>query len=310
MNNNSILIPQKYDYLLTGFSGFLGGIIYSKLTAAGFSVITLGRSAVNDISIDLAQQIPFFDKSFNTVIHASGKAHVIPRSKVEADDFYNVNLSGTINLVRGLMKSGIIPQCLIFISSVAVYGRDEGEQIDESYPLLGSSPYAKSKIQAEEFLINWSKQNNVLLTIMRVPLLVGKNPPGNLGAMIRMMKKGFYIGIGSGNVRKSMVLAEDVAEFIPIIKNTGGIYNLTDGVHPTMLELEHAIANQIRVKRVIRFSDAIVKFLALIGNTLGKRSPFNLAVYKKLTTSLTYSDVRARQVGWTPRQVLRNLPEL
>lgn len=50
-----------------------------------------------------------------------------------------------------------VPKALIFISTVAVYGCEFGEQITEEHTLNGTTPYAKSKIMAEEYLTNWCK---------------------------------------------------------------------------------------------------------------------------------------------------------
>ena len=46
------------------------------------------------------------------------------------------------------------PKALVFISTVAVYGCESGELITEEHPLEGETPYAKSKILAEEYLTN------------------------------------------------------------------------------------------------------------------------------------------------------------
>lgn len=46
------------------------------------------------------------------------------------------------------------------------------------------------------------KQHNVVCTILRLPLLVGTNPPGNLGAMIKGIARGYYFNIGGGKSKK------------------------------------------------------------------------------------------------------------
>lgn len=295
------------DYLLTGASGFVGGVICAMLSSA-YSVVTLGRSTDNIYRVDLAQDIPVLNRGFTTVIHVSGKAHSIPSTPSEAEEFLAVNYRGTVHLTKGLEASGKLPLHFVFISTVAVYGKESGELIDEEHPLLGSTPYAKSKIEAEKFLILWCAKNNVLLTILRLPLVVASNPPGNLGDMISIMKKGLYVGIGSGKASKSMVLAEDVAQFIPIVQSVGGIYNLTDGHHPTMTQLEHALAKLLKKRQPIRLPDRIVKFMARAGDLIGKKSPLNSLKYTKLISPLTFSDAKARAIGWNPRQVISNLP--
>jgi len=79
-----------------------------------------------------------------------------------------------------LEKVGV-PESFIFVSTVAVYGCETGEDIDENHPLKGNTPYALSKIQAEKFLTEWCHTNNVKLGIIRPSLIAGPNPPGNLG---------------------------------------------------------------------------------------------------------------------------------
>ena len=42
------------------------------------------------------------EKKINIAIHVAGKAHVIPKNKNEKQEFYNVNVQGTKNLLKSL----------------------------------------------------------------------------------------------------------------------------------------------------------------------------------------------------------------
>lgn len=295
------------DYLLTGASGYFGKIIFEMLSSS-YSVLGLSRASRGTYPVDLAHEVPRFRETFQAVIHSAGKAHVIPQTEKEAAEFFRVNHTGTYNLITGLENLAALPKYFVFISTVAVYGKDSGELINETMPLLGSTPYAKSKIMAEEFLTDWCAKHNVILTILRLPLIVGNNPPGNLGTMVRMMKRGLYFAIGSGAARKSMVLAEDVARFIPVVQSIGGVYNLTDGYHPSMFELENALAKKLRKKRPVRLPDGVLHVIAKAGDLLGEKAPLTSLKFSKLTSSLTFSDSKAREIGWNPHPVITNLP--
>ena len=146
--------------------------------------------------------------------------------------FFDVNYQGTVNLCLALEKAGV-PKTLIFISTVAVYGCEYGDMITEEHPLEGNSPYAESKIMAEEYLTEWCTKNGVILGILRPSLLAGKNAPGNLGAMVNGIKKGFYMNIAGGRVVKSILMAEDIARLIPLLEEKGGIYTLKQTMVPT-----------------------------------------------------------------------------
>jgi nucleoside-diphosphate-sugar epimerase len=289
------------DILLTGSTGFLGNIILNKLNS--YNVKTLSRS--NSVyNIDLSKNIPEFFQKFDLVIHAAGKAHIIPISDIQHNDFFDINVVGTINLLKGLEKNSL-PRQFVFISSVSVYGLVEGRNISEDSPLLARDPYGESKIKAEQVVKKWCDEKNVQCTILRLPLVISIDAPGNLGAMIRGIKKGYYFNIGGGTAQKSMVLASDIAKFIFNAAEIGGIYNLSDGMHPTFNELSKCISINFNKSIVLNMPIFIAKFFAKIGDKLGDTFPINSNKLSKITSTLTFDDSKARMAfGWNPTYVL------
>lgn len=286
--------------LLTGANGFLGGIIAAELEKK-HEIISLGRGKSNQISCDLAKEIPQVPE-VDMIVHAAGKAHVIPKTEAEKAEFYEVNLGGTANLLKGISHP---PKSFVFISTVAVYGVEDGTDISESSPLLGNSPYAQSKIEAEKLVTSWGEENQVNVLILRLPLIVGANPPGNLGAIIRAIKRGFYRRIGDGSAKKSMVLAADIACALPDWLDKSGIYNLTDGAQPSMMELDGYLASRFG-KSVKTIPLWPLQMLAKLGD-LVPGFPLNTYRLSKLSHSLTFSDLKAKtELGWTPRPVIGN----
>ena len=200
--------------LFTGASGFLGRNIYQLLEKT-YVIKTVGLTSKDDYKIDIARNIPVFSEVFDVVLHAAGKAHSIPKTGEEKLLFFDVYLQGTKNLCTALENSGI-PKAFIFISTVAVYGCDSGENITEEHPLNGTTPYALSKIKAEKYLQGWCAMHNVKLSILRPSLIAGPNPPGNLGAMIHGIKNGKYLSIAGGKARKSVLMVQDIANLLPM----------------------------------------------------------------------------------------------
>src|SRR5690554_2740846 len=166
--------------LFTGASGFLGTNL-KPLLRNEYEVKTLGLMDGDDYKVNIANSAPDIDICFDVVLHAAGKAHTVPKSEEEKKLFFDINYQGTVNLCKALEKSGL-PKAFIFISTVAVYGLETGENITEDHPLNGDTPYALSKIRAEELLADLCAQNNVTLAIIRLSLIAGTNPPDNLGA--------------------------------------------------------------------------------------------------------------------------------
>lgn len=287
--------------LITGSNGFLGSKLQCDLK--GHDIKSLSRSN-STYNFDISSHIPIFDVQFDLVIHAAGKAHSIPKNDIENQEFYYSNVEGTKNLLDGLSKSGV-PKYFVFVSSVSVYGHEFGIEIDESRSLGASDPYGLSKIEAEQIILGWCDKNNVICTILRLPLLLGSNPPGNLKSMINAIRKGFYFNIAGGVAKKSMVLVSDVSKHILRAAEVGGVYNLTDGCHPNFNQLSRCIAGQLGKKNVPNMAMFFAKFLAFLGDIIGPKFPLNSDKLKKITATLTFNDSKARKAfNWDPTPVL------
>lgn len=291
--------------LLTGSTGFLGKCINNYLSQSN-EIISISRSNA-DININLSKEIRKLP-DIDLVVHCAGKAHSVPKTEIDNQEFFEVNIKGTENLLKSLELCGSLSRYFVFISSVSVYGVKEGTCINEEYDLLATDPYGLSKIEAEILVQDWCNKNQIICTILRLPLLVGKNPPGNLGAMIKAIEKGFYFNIDGGKAKKSMVLAEDVAAFIPKVATIGGIYNLTDGVHPDFKELSIALSKQKKKKTPLNMPLFITKLMGYVGDVIGDKAPINSLKIKKITSDLTFDDSKARELlGWNPQSVLEYL---
>jgi len=224
--------------LLSGASGFLGSNILKHFKELGYSVDTIGRSSTNSIVANLTDFNSIIKKNYDLVVHAAGKAHVVPKNQIEEKMFYDVNLKGTKNLMKAFI---IPPKHFIFISTVAVYGLDYGLNIKEEQPLNANTPYGKSKVLAEKEVLAWSKENGVRATVLRLPLIIGHKPKGNLSSMINGIKKRYYFNVGDGSAKKSMVLVDDVARSITTLMHPPNIYHLTDGYNPSFNEISNNI---------------------------------------------------------------------
>ena len=291
--------------LFTGASGFLGNNVRPLLERM-YDVTTVGLLPQDNYTVNIAREIPELRERYDIVLHAAGKAHSVPRTEEEKRVFFDVNLQGTKNLCAALERKGI-PRAFIFISTVAVYGCDYGENITEEHPLDGVTPYAVSKRLAEEYLQKWCHEHNVILGIVRPSLIAGPNPPGNLGAMVHGIRSGRYLSIAGSRARKSVLMVQDIARLVPLLAEKGGIYNVCDSYQPTFRELEIIICRQLNRNLPVSIPYWIAKCMALIGDCLGEKAPINSLKLRKMTKSLTFSNEKAvRELGWRPTSVLKN----
>ena len=291
--------------LFTGGTGFLGKNVMPILEKH-YEVTTCGITPNDMIKANFVTDIPNLPQKYDVVLHACGKAHIVPKTEVEKQAFFDVNYTGTKHLCEALEKVGV-PKALVFISTVAVYGCDYGNLITEEHPLNGDTPYAKSKIMAEEFLTEWCKKNGVVLGILRPSLLAGKNAPGNLGAMVNGVRKGFYMNIAGGKVVKSILMAEDIAHIMPSLVVKGGIYNVCDTRQPSFGELSISVAKQLGKGKPMNIPYWVAWCMAKVGDLLGNKAPINSYKLEKMTKSLTFSNEKAcKELAWKPMDVLSN----
>ena len=296
------MISDNKQILLTGGSGFLGSRLRNYNSKLFF---TLGRTSNSNVKVDLVQEIPSLNEFDNLerVIHAAGKAHSVPRDLAEEKEFYKVNLDGTRNLLKGIdewvkLNDGReYPKQFVFISTVAVYGLEEGIDISEDQVLEPTSAYGKSKLEAEKLVLDWGKVHEVNILILRLPLIFGFGAPGNLGAMEKAIKKGYYFRIGTGNAVRSMVDVEQLSDFLVNLNGSeSGMYNLVS-YHRSFKEVEQIFSDKFH-KRIKVIPSWMAKFAAKLGDVI-PGFPLNSYRLKKLESSLTFDCSKVeQQLGW------------
>jgi nucleoside-diphosphate-sugar epimerase len=71
------------NLLFTGASGFLGKNTLPILKQQFETVHTLGLTENDRFCVNLSREIPQLSQSYDVVLHAAGKAHVVPRTEAE-----------------------------------------------------------------------------------------------------------------------------------------------------------------------------------------------------------------------------------
>ena len=287
--------------LVTGTYGFIGNAVKRHFELLGEYVVDdLNRSG-STFNVDLADPSKdfFIAKRYDTVIHLAGKAHQLPKSEKQANEFDRVNHRGTVKLLQAFGED-LLPGTIIFGSSVAVYGLDSGEKVSEAQELLAEDPYGKSKIKAEEAVNSWCSERGVNCIILRLPLVFDFDAPGNLGAMRAAINKGYFFKIRGNQSRKSVVHIQDLIHFLARIKQGSGIYNLSSDYDPEFNEIADLFAKMLN-RKVITLPSLLVRVLCFVGDHIFDRFPINSGKYRKMTLSLTFDDNKVRrELGWAP----------
>jgi nucleoside-diphosphate-sugar epimerase len=246
--------------LVTGANGFLGAEIFRQMQRAGLDVYATDCKpgalipGTNYFSADILapESMKQHLGGFSAVVHAAGLAHIFNKSKAKIAPFMAINETGTANVVRLALQSGV--KHFILISSVAVYGdsREGGVENSGTDP---QEPYAVSKYQSEQRAIEITKASGMALTILRLATLYGEGDPGNVARLMRMIDRRRFFWIGNGLNRKSLLHREDAARACLLTAQWPAagvnIYNVS-GPPCTMREVVEGLAEALG-KRIPSF---------------------------------------------------------
>jgi len=233
--------------LITGGSGFLGQSLLPLLL--NHEIILLGRKKPEIISNfknltyiehDLRKNtFPNIPEKIDAIIHlaaiASGEAK-------NTKDYFTTNVLITRNLLK-FAKETKIPH-FIFASSVSVYGAWKKSPLIESDALLGTSPYAVSKIIAEKEIV----ESGINFCILRIASVFGNGSKSFISKLENLANKGFLPMAKMTDSNKSFVHIDDLVRFIQIVleKKVSGIFNIA---HKEEIEFNSLIKLLIKNKQ-------------------------------------------------------------
>ncbi len=285
--------------LLAGHTGYLGSYLKREMLSRGLDVKGLGRGKDSDWHFDLGSDENDFPRgkgsqgeaSVDLVIHAAGLAHRVPKTEAEKQAFFDINVEGMRRLLHALRDSGNVPKRFVFISTIAVYGEPMDADICvPPYPSevdlekLDLTPYGLSKWKAEQLVRDWCRKEGVQAIIWRLPLIVGENAPGNLGAMEKAIRKGYYFRIGNSyeRMRFYINIEELGMRVLALLEGKGsesGTFNVISG-KKSYGAFEDEIASKYG-KKVRSISLWMVRLAAKVGDLL-PGFPLNSYRLKKL----------------------------
>lgn len=294
--------------LVTGANGFIGQALVQSLVASGVPVRAAVRhperaadawevAAVGDID----GQTPWGAalQGVDTVVHLAARAHV--HKEVAADPlnaFRQVNVDGTLNLARQAVKAGV--RRLVFVSSIGVNGAKTNEvpftADDEPMP---HSAYSVSKHEAEQGLRQLAQETGLEVVIVRPPLVYGPRAPGNFGALVRAVARGWPLPLGAvTDNRRSLVAIDNLIGLIVTCLTHAAAANQTflvsDGRDVSTVELLRRLGATIG--KPARLLPVPVGLLSCGANWLGKPE-----VFQSLCGSLQVDIHKTQQLlGWSP----------
>tara|TARA_B100000989_G_scaffold91021_2_gene65893 strand:+ start:1593 stop:2573 length:981 start_codon:yes stop_codon:yes gene_type:complete len=215
--------------LITGSSGFIGSHLVEHFVSKGFKVVAFDRynsnndlgwlekskfkSKINFILGDIRDYDSVYKsmKDCGAVIHLAALIG-IPYSYFSPTAYIKTNLEGTFNVLESAKNLKI--NQVIITSTSEVYGTAKQKSLKETDNLSAQSPYAASKIAADQLALSYFRSFNLPVKIIRPFNTFG--PRQSLRAVIPTIvsqiikNKNGIIKVGNSKVTRDFVYVEDL----------------------------------------------------------------------------------------------------
>jgi len=261
-------------FLVTGGAGFIGSHIVERLLKEDNFVRVLDNfSFGREENLEFAYQFKNYElirgdirnfsvcseacESIDYVLHQAALRSV-PKSMVHPEDYNEVNINGTLNMLKASLVAGV--KCFVFASSSSIYGdTDKFPEKEGDLPRL-ISPYALTKLAGEYYCRVFSQNYGLETVSLRYFNVFGPRQalddeyavviPKFINCMLRDQPPPVH---GTGRQSRDFTYIENVVEANISAAITPGIryevFNVACGKDQTILDLVD-ILNKIMGKSI------------------------------------------------------------
>lgn len=244
-------------FLITGGAGFLGTALANHLVATGHYVRVLDDLSAGDPS-GLDQRVLFSRgdvrnvpalwthlQDVECVFHLAARV-AVSESILYPLEYNEVNVGGTVALLTAMRDVGV--RRVVLASSATVYGEQPAQPVHEQMAPNPGSPYAVSKIAAEQYLFTLSRLYGFQAVALRIFNAFGPGqriPPAHAPVIPLFLKRalggGSLVIHGNGNQSRDFVYIDDVVRGLAAAGLTdaavGQTINIGSGLETSLHEL-------------------------------------------------------------------------
>lgn len=308
--------------LVTGATGAVGPAVVALLCASGYRVRTLSRTrpadpfppdvdvALGDIADERAVRAAL--AGVGGVLHLAARLHLAGPPSRDVQAYQRVNVEGTTVVTSAACGAGV--GRLVCASTIAVYGPTMGPPATETSPLNPETPYARTKLAAEDVVRQAvAADGRPLGTVLRLAAIYGPRVKGNYRTLVDALSRGRFIPIGSGRNRRTLVHERDAAHALLLALESpaaaGKTFNVTDGSVHTTDDIVAAICRALgrpvprwHIPRAAAFAAAEIGDLALAA--VGREAALGDRLRRYVEDVAVDGSAIQRDLGFAPRYSL------
>lgn len=275
------------NIIITGASGFVGQNLASYLISNGHLVKGLSLRNINWLNQ--------LDNDADAIIHLAGKAHDTSNTSSE-DEYFKVNRDLTQSLFDAFLNSNV--RDFFYFSSVKAVADTVADKLVEDVVARPITPYGKSKLEAEQYLLSQSLPEGKRLYIIRPCMIHGPGNKGNLNLLYKVVLKGLPWPLASFRNARSFLSIGNLSYLVEkmLLKKDlpSGVYNFADDESLSTNELVTLIAETLGKKaKLLTIPVALLQNVVKIGDILPL--PLNSERLKKLTESYVVSNDKIKK---------------
>jgi dTDP-glucose 4,6-dehydratase len=268
--------------LVTGAAGFIGSHLTEALLAIGADVTVfirynsradLGalrhlapaeRAKLTVIAGDIKDPAALSQamEGIDVVFHLAALIG-IPYSYIHPIDYVQTNTVGTANLLEACRQRGV--KRIVHFSTSEVYGTAQYVPIDEQHPMQAQSPYAASKVGADQLALSYFRSFGTPIAIARPFNTYGPRQPARaiVPTIIGQALKGSTIRLGSLSPLRDMNYISDTVAGVLRIAETdealGSVINLGSSREISVHEIARTVFRVLGREFFIELDDARVR---------------------------------------------------
>lgn len=269
--------------LVTGADGFIGSHLAEALVRAGYRVRafvlynSLGtRGWLDQAADDVRNEMEYYAGDVrdpdsvrravagcDTVFHLAALI-AIPYSYHAPASYVETNISGTLNVLQAARDHDVAS--VIQTSTSEVYGSAKFVPITEDHPLQGQSPYAATKIGADQLALSFHRSFDTPVSVIRPFNTFG--PRQSARAIIptvitQLISGAETIRLGALHPTRDFSYVDDtVAAFIALSRTDAGVgevINVGSNFEISIGDVVEVIAEAVGSKPVVEQEDTRVR---------------------------------------------------
>jgi nucleoside-diphosphate-sugar epimerase len=297
--------------LVTGASGFFGGVLKRRLLREGHTVVNIdlepdedaGAAGLTSLQGDLRDgalvQSVFAENRFDAVYHVA--AQLAHGMKMDEPLLWTSNVDATRLLAETAKAAGVRP--FVFVSSNCLWASNLGHPVQEDNDIPAPVElYGKSKLAGEQLLQEFTGELDVV--ILRCPTIMDAGRLGLLAILYEFIDdhKTVWV-VGDGSNRYQFIYADDLATACILGASYGrsALFHIgSDDVKSMRAVYEAVIAESGSKSKVRSLPKAPTIAAMMLAHKL-RVSPLGPYHYKMIAESFMFDTTKIkRELGWQP----------